>query len=127
MDPEPSRQFTNPHNRAKFCIRIPDLAEKCEKSDAAKEFPIDYKCEIKSKLFHLRQHLFKFKMVLPGNLILVSGIQINEIFKSINSIPFEGLPVTEWASISSHILGCLRVCVNLEMQMKLEDKVVSNS
>jgi hypothetical protein len=45
MDPEPSRQFTNPHNRADFCMRIPDFAEKCEKSDAAKEFPIDYKCE----------------------------------------------------------------------------------
>lgn len=45
MDPEPSRQFTNPHNRADFCIRIPDLAEKCEKSDAAEEFLIDYKCE----------------------------------------------------------------------------------
>lgn len=74
MDPEPSRQFTNPRNRAVFCIRIPDLAEKCKKSDVAKEFPIDYKVRIKSKLFHLRKHLFKFKMVLPGDLILVSVI-----------------------------------------------------
>lgn len=45
MDPELSRQFKNPHNRAEFCIRIPDLAEKWETSDAAKEFPIDNKCE----------------------------------------------------------------------------------
>lgn len=45
MDPEPSRQFTNPHNGADFWIRIPDLAEKCEKSNAVEEFPIDYKCE----------------------------------------------------------------------------------
>lgn len=45
MDPEPSRQFTNPHNSVDFCIRIPDLAENCEKSDEAKEFSIDYKCE----------------------------------------------------------------------------------
>lgn len=45
MDPAPSRQFTNPPNRADFCIRIPDLAENCGKSDAAQEFPIDYRCE----------------------------------------------------------------------------------
>lgn len=44
MDPEPSRQFTNPHNRADFRIKIPDLARKCEKSDAA-EKSIDYECE----------------------------------------------------------------------------------
>lgn len=54
-------------------------------------------------------------MVLPGNLILVSGIQINEIFNSINSIPYEGLPMTEWTLISSHILESLTVWVNLEM------------
>lgn len=44
---------------------------------------------IKSKLFQLRQHSFKFKMALPGNLILGSDIQINGIFKSINSISLE--------------------------------------
>lgn len=64
---------------------------------------------IKTKLFHLRQHSFKFKMVLSGNLILVSGIQINEIFKSINSIPNEGLPMTEWTLMPSHILESLIV------------------
>lgn len=45
MDPEPSRQFTNPHNRADFCIRIPDYAEKRKKNQIQPEFPIDYKPE----------------------------------------------------------------------------------
>lgn len=48
---------------------------------------------IKSKLFYTRQHLFKFKMVLPGNLKLDDDIQINGIFQNINSISFEGLPI----------------------------------
>lgn len=46
---------------------------------------------IKSNLLHLRQHSFWLKIVFPGNLILVSGMQINEIFRNINSTAFEGL------------------------------------
>lgn len=47
MDAEPSRQFTDSHNRADFCIRIPDFAEKRKKkkNQIQPEFPIDYKPE----------------------------------------------------------------------------------
>lgn len=46
---------------------------------------------IKRKLVHPRQPSFKFKIVLPSDLILNSGIEINCICKGINSISFEGL------------------------------------
>lgn len=65
-------------------------------------------------------------MFLPGKLILVRDIQINENFQSINSIHLRDFYDRIGIDIG-HILGSLRIWINLEVKMELGDKTVNNS